>query len=85
MTVPSLKSSPGSSVGIATAYGLNGWGLIPSNGKRFFSTASTQALGLPLEMNSPGRERDQSRSSDGVKNGRAVTHSLISLLVVLLN
>jgi hypothetical protein len=86
VTVPSLKRSRGSSVGIATAYGLDGWGSIPGRGKRFFSTASKQALGLPLGINRPGREADHSPPSTAeVKNGRAITHSPISLLVVMLN
>jgi hypothetical protein len=33
-----LKYCANSSVGIATNYGLGGWGKIPGRGKRFFST-----------------------------------------------
>jgi hypothetical protein len=33
-----MAGEPDSSVGIKTSHGLDGWGLIPSRGKRYFSS-----------------------------------------------
>jgi hypothetical protein len=79
--------SRNSSIDIATDYGLDGRGSIPSRDKGifFYYTASKQALGptqTPIQwiretitpgIKQPGREADQSPpSSAQVKNGGAI-------------
>jgi hypothetical protein len=82
-----MCKSRDSSVGIATAYGLDGRGSIPDGGKRFvfFSTAFTPALvptqppiklipGTPSPaIKRPGHDADHSPASNAeVKNGGAI-------------
>jgi hypothetical protein len=79
-TVPLLKHTANilggwdSSDDIATGYGLDSWGLIPSRGKRFFCIVNCpewlwgpSILLFPVKQ--PVREADHSPCSSKVKNG----------------